>query len=160
MVAGCYWQIHGQDYKKTYTPIIRSDISRILLDISAKLEQKIKQFDIHMTFLHGPIYRHLYITQLQGFEQRKKLVCLLNIALYGLVQSKYLWFGDIKTTLEDFGFTQLKHEDVLFYNISHSLYITVYVDDIKVFCLDDTNILILKKYLQSKYNLKDIGHMT
>ena len=104
--------------------------------------------------------RCLYTTQPQGFEQGEGFVCLLNMALYRLVERAYLWFGDLKATLEDFGLSQVKHDDALFYNISRSLYITVYVDDIKVFYADDATILTLKKHLQSKYKLKDIRDFT
>ena len=104
--------------------------------------------------------RRLYTTQPQGFEQGEGFVCLLNIALYRLVQSAYLWFGNLKATLEDFGLSQSKHDDALFYDTLHSLYITVYVDDIKAFCADDATILTLKRHLQSKYKLKDIGDVT
>ena len=82
------------------------------------------------------------------------------MALYRLVQSAYLWFGDLKATLEDFGLFQSKHDDALFYDTSCSLYITVYIDDIKVSCADDTTILTLKRHLQSKYKLKDIENVT
>lgn len=72
------------------------------------------------------------------------------MALYKLVYSTYLWFSDLKGILEDFGHTWLKYDDVLFYNTFQSLYITIYVDNIKAFYLDDTIILTLKKYLQLK----------
>ncbi len=73
------------------------------------------------------------------------------MALYGLVQSAYLWFGDLKKTLEDFGLTQFKHDDALFYNTSCSLYITVYVDDIKAFCPDGQQFLYWKSiYSQNR----------
>ena len=82
------------------------------------------------------------------------------MALYGLVQSAYLWFEDLKATLEDFGLFQSKHDDVLFYDTLRSLYITVYVDDIRAFYADDATILTLKRHLQSKYKLKDIRDVT
>lgn len=77
------------------------DTSRILLTISAKLCWKIKQYDNDMDFLHGTMERRLYTTQPQGFEQGNGLVFLLNMAAL-LVQSAYLWFGDLKHTLEDY----------------------------------------------------------
>ena len=104
--------------------------------------------------------RRLYTTQSQSFKQGERFVCLLNMALYGLVQSAYLWFGDLKATLKDFDLSQSKHDDALFYDTSRSLYITVYVDNIKTFCADDATILTLKRHLQSKYKLKDIGDVT
>lgn len=77
-----------------------------------------------------------------------------------LVQSTYLWFGELKGIWKNFGFTQSKHNDALFYNTFYSLFINIYVDDIKVFYLGNITILILKKDLQSKYKLKDISNIT
>lgn len=82
------------------------------------------------------------------------------MTLNRLVQSTYLWFGKLKGVLQNFGFTQSKHNDVLFYNTFYSLFINVYVDDIKVFYLGNIIIFILKKDLQSKYKLKDISNIT
>ena len=82
------------------------------------------------------------------------------MGLYRLVQSAYLWFDYLKATLKDFGLSQLKHDDALFYDPRHSLYIPIYVNNIKAFCPDNVTILTLKTYLQSKYKLKDIGDNT
>ena len=140
MGAKKYRQVQKQGYEKIYTPVIYSDTSRILLAISAKLGWKITQFDIDTTFLYGLIDRRLYTTQPQGFKQGRGLVYLLNMAFYGLVQSAYLWFGDLKPTLDDYGLIQSKHDNVLFYNTLRSLYITIYLDDIKAFYPDNTTI--------------------
>lgn len=48
----------------------------------------------------------------------------------------------------------------LYFMTPRNLYITVYVDDIKAFCLDDATILTLKEHLQSIYKLKDIGDVS
>ena len=53
----------GRNNEETYALIVRSDTSRILLAISAKLGWKIKQYDIDTAFFYGPIDRRLYITQ-------------------------------------------------------------------------------------------------
>lgn len=82
------------------------------------------------------------------------------MALYRLVQSAFLWFGDLKATLKDCDLSQSKHDDALFYDTRCSLYITIYIDDIKAFCPDDATILTLKTHLQSKYKLKDIRNVT
>ncbi len=124
-VAKGYRQVEDRDYEETYAPGVRSDTSRTLLAISAKLGWNIKQYDIDTVFLYGPMDRRLYITQPQGFEKGNWLVRLLIMAPYRLVQSEYLWFGDLKGTLKDFGLTKSKNDDASFYNTSGSLYITV-----------------------------------
>lgn len=106
-----------------------------------------KQFDISTVFLYRSIDKCFYTTQIQDFEQKNGFICLLNMAFYGLVQNAHLWFGNLKGISENFNLTQSKHDNVLFYNTSWNLYITVYVDDINAFCPNDTTILILKEHL-------------
>lgn len=68
----------------------------ILLGVPRQLEI---QFDINTACLNSKMDKRIYTTQPKGFEQgtpRRHLACLLNMALYGLVQSAYLWFEEFK----------------------------------------------------------------
>lgn len=76
------------------------------------------------------------------------------MAFYGLVQSTYLWFGNWKKTLENFGFSQLKYDNASFYNTSWSLYIIIYIDNIKAFCLNNTIISYIEKVSIVKIQIK------
>lgn len=57
--------------------------------------------------------KRIYTTQPEGFEQgnRRDLACLLNMALYGLVQSTYLWIEEFKEKLLFYGLVQSQHDD-------------------------------------------------
>jgi len=125
-VAKGYTQMEGRDYDDKYAPVIRSDTSRILLAVAATLGWHMRQFDVTTAFLNGTMDRQLYTTQPKGFEQGKGRVCLLNTALYGLVQSAHLWFEDLKAKLLAHGLKQSKHDDALFYDSGKSLYVTTY----------------------------------
>jgi histone deacetylase 1/2 len=89
-VAHDYRQIEDLDYEKKYASVIRSDTSRILLSIAASLDWKIRQFDVKLAFLNEIMNRMIYIVQSKDFETKKSKACLLNLRLYGLVQSAYL----------------------------------------------------------------------
>ena len=132
-VAHGYRQVEGRDYEETYAPVIRSDTSRILLAILASLDWQVRQFDFKLAFLNGSIDRMLYTVQPKGFEQGNG-ACLLNLALYGLVQSAHLWFQAIKGKLIEYGLVQSKNDEALFFSNKKELYVTVYVDDVKAFC--------------------------
>jgi hypothetical protein len=101
----------------------------------------------------------IYIVQSKEFERGRKdkdKVCLLNIDLYGLMQSAYLWFQKIKAKLLEYELTQSKHDEVLFFDQLRSLYVTVYVNDIKVFASINQMIDELSDYLESKYEIIDL----
>ena len=154
-------QKEGQDYENTYAPTVRSDTSRVLLGVSASLDYKIRQFDIITAFLNSKMDKRIYTTQPKGFEQgdRQDLACLLNMALYGLVQSAYLWFEEFKEKLLLYGLVQSQHDDALFYDTARNLYVTVYVDDVKVFCPESSTIDDLKVFLSKHYKLRDLGEV-
>lgn len=61
----------------------------------------------------------------------------VSATTYGLVQSAYLWFEEIKGTLKQYGLIQSRHNDALFYNPATELYVNIYVDDIKAFAPTD-----------------------
>jgi hypothetical protein len=157
-VAKGYRQVEGRDYEEKYAPVVRSDTSRILLAITAAKGWHCRQFDVSTAFLYGKMDRPLYTKQPTGFEKGDK-VCLLNTALYGLVQSGHLWFEEIKSKLLRYGMTQSKHDDALFYSKSKELYFTLYVDDMKSYCPNDGEIDRLFEYLQGHYKMTDMGEV-
>lgn len=118
-----------------------------------------RQFDIKTAFLNSTMDRKIYTQEPEGFETGDDNVCLLNMALYGLVQSAYLWFSEIKDTCIEYGLIQSKHDDALFYNPETELYVTIYVDDIKVFAPTDDVIDKLSSFISQKYELTDIGDL-
>lgn len=158
-VAKGYVQVQGRDYDKKYAPVVRSDTSRILLSVAATRGWRIRQYDIKTAFLNSQMDRKLYTAEPKGYETGKGNACLLNTALYGLVQSAYLWFEEIKGTLLAYGLIQSKHDDALFFNPKTELYVTVYVDDIKAFAPTDTPIDKLSKFLSNKYEMTDLGDL-
>jgi hypothetical protein len=142
-VAHEYRQIEEQDYEETYASVIRSDTSRILLSIAVIKGWKIRQFDIKLAFLNEVMNRMIYTAQPKEFEQKSEneakdgKTCLLNTGLYGLVQSAYLWFQQIKAKMLAYGLIQSKHDEALFFDQKRSLYVIIYVNDIKVFASND-----------------------
>jgi hypothetical protein len=157
-VAKGYRQIEGRDFDETYASVVRSDTSRMMLAIASVLSYQIRQFDIKTAFLYGQMDRMIYTDQSKGFEKEgtnPPKSCLLNTGLYGLVQSPHLWFDEIKGTLIEYGLAQSKHDEPLFFDTKRSLYVTLYVDDIKVFAPDVQSIDHLSQHLKTKYEMTD-----
>jgi hypothetical protein len=101
--------------------------------------------------------RMIYIVQWKEFERKSKdKTCLLNLDLYKLVQSAYLWFQEIKIKMLAYDLIQSKHDEVLFFDQKRSLYVIVYVNDIKIFVSINQMIDELSDYLKSKYEIIDL----
>ena len=67
---------------------------RILISLAANLGWPLFQLDVKNAFLHGDLYKEVYIKQPPEFvaQGEKGQVCLLRKALYGLKQSPRAWF--------------------------------------------------------------------
>jgi hypothetical protein len=161
-VAHDYRQIEGVDYEEKYAPVVRSDTFRILLSIAVTLNWKIRQFDVKLAFLNEMMNRMIYIVQSKEFERRDKdkdKACLLNLDLYELMQSTYLWFQEIKIKMLAYDLIQSKHDEALFLNQKRSLYVIVYVNDIKIFASINQMIDELSDYLKIKYEMTDLRNV-
>lgn len=154
-VAKGYEQVEERGYDKKVAPINRPDTSRILLSVAATKNWKIRQFDIKTAFLNSQIDLKLYSEEPKGHETREGNACLLNTALYGA----HFWFNENKSTLLAYGLKQSKHDDALFFDSSTELYVTIYVDDIKVFAPTNEIIDDFSAYISKKYELTNPGDL-
>lgn len=86
LVAKGYTQKAGVDYSETFSPVVKFEIVRIVMAITAVDDLEIVQFDIKTAFLNGDILELLYMEQPKGFvdKDHPDYVCLLRKALYGL----------------------------------------------------------------------------
>jgi hypothetical protein len=156
-----YRQIERIDYEEKYASVIRFDTSRILLSITAILGWKFRQFDVKLAFLNEMMNRIIYTIQSKEFEisEEKDITCLLNLSLYDLVQSVYLWFQEIKIQMLAYNLIESKHDEALFFDQKRSLYVIVYVNDIKIFVSINQMIDELSDYLKIKYEMTDLRNV-
>ena len=78
--------MEGIDFDETFTPVVRLESIRILLDISSHLNFKLYQMDVKSVFLNGMLQEEVYVEQTKGFvdPHRPDDVYKLKRALYGL----------------------------------------------------------------------------
>jgi hypothetical protein len=154
-----YEQIERVDYEEKYASITRFDTSRILLSIAIILDWKIRQFDVKLTFLNKVMNWMIYIVQLKEFDKEKDKTCLLNLDFYKLMQNAYFWFQEIKIKMLAYNLIQSKHDEALFFDQKRLLYVTVYVNDIKIFVSINQMIDELSDYLKNKYKIIDLKNV-
>jgi hypothetical protein len=66
MVQG-FSQVQGLDFRKTFAPIARLDVIRIVLSFAASKGFKLYQMDVKCAFLNGVIQEEVYLRQPPGF---------------------------------------------------------------------------------------------
>jgi hypothetical protein len=113
LVAQGFSQIPGQDYSKTFSPVMHLDSLHTLIALAAMLDLEISQMDIKGAYLNGTL-EEIYMKQPEGFSDGTGRVCRLIHTLYGLKQSGREWNKTISSYLTSIGFTRLSTEHAIF----------------------------------------------
>ena len=133
LVTRGFHQIHGFDFRKTFSPVVKPVTIRVVLTLALSHGWKLFQIDMNNAFLDGLLKEYVFMTQPLGFEVAyRSLVWKLNKALYGLKQAPRQWFDRLKSILLQFGFVGSKCDSSFFiyWQQMHIVYLLVYVDDI------------------------------
>lgn len=103
LVAKGFSQIYGTDYIKTFVPVAKLNIVRILISLAANLDWPLYQLDMKNAFLNGDL-KEVYMKLPLGFPTTRNLVCKLKKFLYGLKQLPRAWLERFTQVLTREGF--------------------------------------------------------
>jgi hypothetical protein len=95
--------------------------------------------------------------QPNGFPKKPGMVCLLNLALYGMKQSAKLWADTNANGLQLIGYTKSKYDDALWFRRSDRTYVTTHVNDFKVYAANRQIIDTAKQQIMNLFPMKDLG---
>ena len=120
------------------------------------------QMDVTTAFLNGELKEEVYMCQPEGFVTKGKehLVCKLKRSIYGLKQSPRCWNSVLDAQLKQMGFVQTTSDPCLYVSTEGELcIIAVYVDDIVIAGKSDRKISEVKKSLDLRFEVKDMGEL-
>ena len=114
------------ELQETYASVFRLPLIRTILAIANKCDFHICQMDIKTAFLNGQFQSEVYMEIPEGIEcsneVRKRKVCKLEKALYGLKVSSKCWNEKFKETATKMGLTSDPDEHCLFsWNENHKV---------------------------------------
>nr|QBH67611.1 putative Ty1-copia subclass retrotransposon protein [Ustilago esculenta] len=161
LVAQGYTQVHGINYKETFTPVVKMATLRMLMIMSLQYDMKIYQLNVVTAYLNGELDVNLYMRQpplptsmIQSGSQ--SLVCKLNKSLYGLKQAGCTWYQKADSTLTNIGFKQSNYDSTLYYIENKGeppLILTLSVDDVLIFVRHKPTADKFISTLQSKFKM-------
>ncbi|GJW23146.1 zinc finger, CCHC-type containing protein [Tanacetum coccineum] len=162
LVIQGFRQKEGIDYFDTYAPVARITTIRLLLALAAIHNLVIHQMDVKTTFLNGDLDEEVYMKQPKGFVMsgNEHKVCKLVKSLYGLKQAPKQWHQKFDEVVLSSGF-HLNQSDKCVYSKFDSsgkgVIICLYVDDMLIFGTDQNQVDETKKFLSSRFSMKDMG---
>ncbi|GJR81586.1 zinc finger, CCHC-type containing protein [Tanacetum coccineum] len=150
------------DYFHTYAPVARITTIKLLLALAAIHNLVIHQMDVKTAFLNGDLDEEVYMKQPEGFVMpgNEHKVCKLVKSLYGLKQAPKQWHQKFDEVVLSSGF-HLNQSDKCVYSKFDSsgkgVIICLYVDDMLIFGTDQNQVDKTKKFLSSRFSMKDMG---
>ncbi|KAM7469434.1 hypothetical protein LguiA_007617 [Lonicera macranthoides] len=119
--------------------------------------------DVNNAFLHGDLHEEIYMSPPPGLRRQgeEHLVCRLHKSLYGLKQASRQWFAKFSEAILSTDFVQSRADYSLFTKRRGKLFtvLLIYVDDILITGNDHQSIEETKKFLHSKFRIKDLGQL-
>jgi hypothetical protein len=85
------------------------------------------------------------------------MVCLLNLALYGMKQSVKLWADTNTNSLKSIGYIKSKHDDALWFRRTDRTYVITHVNNFKVYAANRRIIDTAKQQIMNLFLMKDLG---
>lgn len=150
-------QISGIDYFETFASVVKPMSYKVLFNIAAARDLEIEQMDVKTAFLYGKIEEEIYVEQPTGLDDGTGRVCRLKRALYGLKQAPRVWFQTLSDFLATLGFEPISADSGVFVCRKTGIFIAVYVDDLLLVGQDKEEISKVKKALNERFKMTDLG---
>jgi hypothetical protein len=170
LVAQGFFQVFGQDYTDTYSPVAKFTSIRTLLAIAAQLGLQVRAMDVDTAFLNAPINEDIWVRVPDGtlLPPGDNGIYKLLKSLYGLKQAPREWNHMInKFLVETLGFTRLEADPCIYRKTEkflekgivkekHSL-VALYVDDLIIACSNKDLCTKLERQFSQRFNMKILG---
>ena len=117
--------------------------------------------DVKTAFLNGDLDENVYMAQPKCVvvKEKERMGCCLKKSIYGLKQASRQWYLKFDSTIRKFGFQENIEDNYVYAKFKNGKYIflVLYVDDILLASSDVNLLLETKKFLSSKFDMKDLG---
>jgi Reverse transcriptase (RNA-dependent DNA polymerase) len=117
--------------------------------------------DVKTVFLNGNLHEEIFMKQPEGFVEEGKvhMACRLKRSIYVLKQASRQWYLKFDEIITEFGFTENIIDQCIYLKVSGSkfIFLVLYVDDILLASSDLDMLYETKRFLSTKFEMKDLG---
>ena len=117
--------------------------------------------DVKTTFLHGDLYKEIYMQQPEEFvvPGKEHMVCKLTRSLYGLKQAPRQWYKKFDSLMTKSGFYKAEKNPCCYFKkyTDSYVFLLLYVDDMLIAGSSTREINNLKTRLSTTFEMKDLG---
>ncbi|CAL1371828.1 unnamed protein product [Linum trigynum] len=162
LVAKGFTQLEGVDFHDTYAPVAKIVTVRVLLSVAVKRGWDLHQLDVNNAFLYGDLEEEVYMQIPQGFgSPGDNRVCRLRKSIYGLKQASRNWYHKFTASLSELGFkpSRADHSLLIYRRGDAFMEALIYVDDVILTGNDTVFINHVKKFLDERFSIKDLGSL-
>lgn len=163
LVAKGFRQKEGVDYFDTYAPVARITSIRVLLVLSSLYKLFVHQMDVKTAFLNSDLEEEVYIEQPEDFvlPDNENKVYKLTKPLYGLKQAPKQWHERFDSMILEYGFKHNSADKCIYskFTSEYGVVICLYVDDMLIIDTNMVGVNESKKYLSSKFKMKDMNEV-
>ena len=160
-MAKGFTQREGIDYNETFSPVSCKDSFRIIMALVAHYDLELHQMVVKTMFLNEDLEENVYMAQPKGFvvEGKERMGRRLKKSIYGLKQASRQWYLKFDSTIRKFGFQENIEDKCVYAKFKNEKYIflVLYVDDILLASSYVNLLLETKKFLSSKFDIKNLG---
>lgn len=160
LVARGFSQEYLVDYNETFAPVARISSFRVIIAFSNQFNLLVHHMDVKTAFLNGSLTDEIYMKVPEGVLSKSNQVCRLHKALYGLKQAARCWFEVFEVVLKEKGFRNSAVDRCIYIldkgNVFRNIYVVLYVDDLVIATADIETMVSFKKYLTTKFCMKDL----
>jgi hypothetical protein len=135
LVAKGYTQKPGIDYFETSSPVIDISSVRLLLSFAQCHDMIVHHIDVKTAYLNAELKENIFMRppRFSRCYDDPKVVCRLQKSIYGLKQSAKCWYDQLRSILSSsFSLHSLVNNGCIFTDVSRSIIIGVYVDDLLI----------------------------
>lgn len=149
------------DQEETYSPVAAMATLRVVLSMSCHLGFHIHQMDVECAFLNGDVKGEVFVSQPRGYELEDGKVYQLQKALYGLRESPRAWYECFHKFMVELGFLCSDYDSCLYIKWFNRdlLGLILYVDDLLISSGKENLVMELKRQLEKKFSMTDLGEI-
>ena len=150
-------QQKGRDYHNTFVSVIKPMSYKAIFALTAALNWNVKQINVKTAFLYDNVQETIYVWQPDDFNKNDIKVCKLNKTLYKLKQSLRIWYQHFSKYIKKLELILIESNESVFMNVKKNITVALYVNDILIIDLSKIGIQRIKKTLNDKFHMFDLG---